>query len=222
MSVTQLTFEAIRERLASDPGLVTGSGSETETTGGITGGQDSLVVASATSFTVGHGIQIAGAGTAGGILSTWITAIDGVTFTLHAKAVNTVVAAAVSHDDRAVVPAGNIIPQFGSQPVAFPCIGIRMDGAIGNEFANTLSGQLYIGAYLQSERDDTGQPMGVLSLICDRVKALLHRHENDISNSALRIDALLETFKTGMIPEPEMSERTHSQTMTYNYMSQLL
>ena len=199
MSVTLLTFEAIRARLVADSGLVTTSGSDTATTGGITGGDNSLVVASATSFAVGHGVVVAGAGTGGGDLATWITAIDGVTFTLHSKAVNTVVAAVVSHDDRAVIPAANIIPQFGSKPVAFPCIGIRMDGAIGNSFADTLNGK-----------------------ICDRVKELLHRHENDISNAALQIDALIETFKTGMMPEIEISERTHSQTMTYDYMSQLL
>ncbi len=222
MSITLLTFEAIRGRLAADSGLVTPSGSSTTTTGGITGGQDILVVASGTSFAVGHGIKIAGAGTSDGDLTTWITAIDGVTLTLFVKAVNTVVAAVVSHDDRAVVAASAIIPQFGSKPVVFPCIGIRMDGAIGNDFPNTLSGKLYIGAYIQSEPGETGQPSEVLSLICDRIKGLLHRHETDISNAALNIDVLMETFKTGMIPETEMSERTHSQTMTYDYMSQLL
>lgn len=222
MSVTLLTFEAIRGRLVADSGLVTASGSDTTTTGGITGGADALVVASATSFSVGHGVTVAGAGTGGGDLATWITAIDGVTFTLHSKAVNTVVAAAVSHDDRAVIPAANILPQYGSKPVVFPCIGIRMDGAIGNSFADTLDGKLYIGAYVQSEPGETGQPLTVLNLICDRIKELLHRHENDISNAALQIDALIETFKTGMMPEIEISERTHSQTMTYDYMSQLL
>lgn len=222
MSVTLLTFDAIRGRLVGDSGLVTASGSNTATTGGITGGADSLVVASATSFSVGHGIKVAGAGTGGGDLSTWITAIDGVTFTLHSKAVNTVVAAVVSHDDRAVVAASAIIPQYGSKPVVFPCIGIRMDGAIGNAFANTLDGKLYIGAYVQSEPGQTGQPLTVLSLICDRIRELLHRHENDISNSALQMDVMIEGFKTGMIPEIEISETTHSQTMTYDYMSQLL
>ncbi len=222
MSVTLLTFEAIRERLVADSGLVTASDSSRTTTGGITGGQDALVVSSATSFSVGHGIKVAGAGTGGGDLVSWITAINGVTFTLHAKAVNTVSGAVVSHDDRAVVPASAIIPQYGSKPVVFPCIGIRMDGAIGNAFANTLSGTLYIGAYVQSEPGETGQPLAVLNLICDRIKELLHRHENDMSNAALQVDALIETFKTGMIPEVEISEKTHSQTMTNNYMSQLL
>lgn len=221
MSVTQLTFEAIRARLVADSGLVTASGSSTTTTGSITGGQNTLVVASATSFSVGHGIKIAGAGTASGVLSTWITAIDGVNFTLHSKAVNTVSGAAVSHDDRAVIPASAIIPQYGSKPVVFPCIGIRMDGAIGNDFANSLAGKLYIGAYIQSEPGKTGQPNEVLNLICDRVRELLHRQEINISNLALNIDVMMEVFKTGMIPETEMSERTHSQTMTYNYLSQL-
>ncbi len=222
MSVTLLTFEAIRARLVADSGLVTPSGSSTTTTGGITGGSTSLVVASAASFSVGHGIKVAGAGTGGGNLTTWITAIDGLTFTLHAKAVGTVSGAAVSHDDRAVVAASAIIPQFGSKPVVFPCIGIRMDGAIGNDFENTLAGKLYIGAYVQSERNDPGQPMTILSLICDRIQTLLHRHETDISNAALQMDVMIEGFKTGMIPEIEISETTHSQTMTYDYMSQLL
>lgn len=222
MSVTLLTFEAIRMRLASDSGLVTASGSTTATTGGITGGQNALVVAASTSFAVGHGIKIVGAGTDGNDLLTWITAIDGTTFTLFAKAVTTVVAAAVSHDDRAVIAASAIIPQYGNKPVVFPCLGIRMDGAIGGNFSKSLSGKLYIGAYVQSEPPaDPGQPLTVLSLICDRVRELLHKQENNISNSALKMDVMREGFKTGMLPEIGISERTHSQTMTYDYMSQL-
>lgn len=222
MSVTQLTFEAIRDRLVSDSGLVTSSGSSTTTTGGITLGTNSLVVASASSFSVGHGITVAGAGTGGGVLTTWITAIDGVTFTLFAKAVTTVVAAVVSHDDRAVIAASAIIPQYGSKPVVFPCIGIRMDGGIGNDFSNTQAGTLYLGAYVQSERGKTGQPSTVLNLICDRIRELLHRHETDLSNAALNVDVMIERFKTGVMPEVDISETTHSQTMTYTYMSQLL
>jgi hypothetical protein len=222
MSVTLLTFEAIRARLVADSGLVTASGSSTTTTGGITAGQNSLVVASASTFSVGHGICVAGAGTGGGNLITWITAISGSTLVLFAKAVTTVVGAVVSHDDRAVVAASAIIPQYGSKPVVFPCIGIRMDGAIGNDFANTLAGKLYIGAYVQSERGQTGQPATVLNLICDRIRELLHRHETDLSNSALNVDVMIERFKTGVMPEVEISETTHSQTMTYDYMSQLL
>ena len=223
MSVTLLTFEAIRTRLVNDSGLVTASGSTTATTGGVTEGQNALVVAASTSFAVGHGIKIVGAGTGGNDLITWIAAIVGTTFTLFAKAVTTVVAAAVSHDDRAVVAASAIIPQYGSKPAVFPCIGIRMDGAIGNDFPKSLAGKLYLGAYVQSEPpDDPGQPLTALNLICDRIRELLHRQEVNISNAALNIDVMMETFKTGMIPEAEISERTHSQTMTYNFLSQLL
>jgi len=221
MSVTQLTYEAIRARLVGSSGLVTASGSSTATTGGVTAGQNSLVVASATSFEVGHGITVAGAGTGGGALSTWITAIDGVTFTLHVKAINTVSEAAVSHDDRAVVAADAIIPQHGNQPAVFPCIGIRMDGAIGDDFANSLSGKLYLGAYVQSDPEESEKPLKVLNLICDRVRELLHKQETNISNAALKIDVMREGFKTGMLAEVEISETTHSQTMTYDYMSQL-
>jgi hypothetical protein len=208
--------------LAGNSGLVTGSGSATATTGGISGGSNVLTVASATSFSVGHGIKVAGAGTGGGALTTWITAINGLDFTLYAKAVGTVVAAAVTHDDRAVVAATAIIPQYGSQPVAFPCIGIRLDGAIGNEFADTLSGKLYLSVYVQSVPEESGQPMEVLSLICDRVRSLLHRNENNISNNALQIDVLVETFKTGVLAAVEISETTHFQTVTYDYKSQTL
>ncbi len=222
MSLSELTFGAMRGRLTGSSGLVTASGSAVATTGGISAGSNSLVVASATSFSVGHGIKVAGAGTGGGDLATWITAIDGTTFTLYSKAVGTVVAALVSHDDRAVIAASAIIPQYGSKPVVFPCIGMRFDGAEGNTFRNTTSGKFYLSVFYQSEQGESGQPIEVLSLILDRIKALLHRNEVNMSNNAVQIDVMFESFRTGMFPEIQISEQTHSQTATYDYKSQLL
>jgi hypothetical protein len=61
----------------------------TETTGSITSGTNSLVVANAVTWTIGQGIKIAGAGVAGADLSTTITGISGTTFTLTANASTT-------------------------------------------------------------------------------------------------------------------------------------
>lgn len=222
MSVTQLTFEAIRGQLATDSGLTTASGSEVTTTGSITSGTNTLTVASVTSFSAGHGIKIAGAGTGGGELATWIESITGSVFTLHAKAIGTVTDAAVSHDDRAVVAASEILPAGANFPAEFPAIAIRQDGAVGYNFPDTLSGMLFLYIYYQSEPGGTGQPLTVLNLIADRIRDLLHGSEDDISNASLRIDVLREVFKSGLIPEIDISETTHSQAVHYEYMSQLL
>ena len=222
MSLSLLTFGTVRARLVGNSGLVTASGSSTATTGSLSAGSNSLVVAAATSFSVGHGIKVAGAGIGGGDLATWITAIVGTTFTLNSKAVGTVVAAAVTHDDRAVIAAAAIIPQYGEKPVVFPCIGMRFDGAEGNTFRETMSGKLYVSVFYQSEPDETGQPAEVLSLMMDRIKSLLHRNEVNMSNDAVRIDMMVEGFRTGVLPEVNISETTHSQTATYDYKSQLL
>lgn len=81
------------------------SGSDTTTTGSITSGTATLTVASATSWKVGQGIRIAGAGAAGAALTTTISAISGTTFTLAANASTTVSSAVVGHDDTAAVQA---------------------------------------------------------------------------------------------------------------------
>lgn len=222
MSVTQLTFEALRAQLISDTGLTTESGSTTTTTGSITAGSNDLTVASASSFSAGHGISIAGAGTGGGALITWIESIDGLVFTLHTKAVTSVSGAAISHDDRFVVAANNILPAGATRPARFPCIALRMDGAIGGNFSNFLSGMYFLYAYYQSEPGHRGQPLTVLNLICDRVRALLHHKEDDISNAALRIQVLIEVFKSGIVPEIDIPQTTHSQAMHYEFASQLL
>jgi len=222
MSVTQSTFEAIRGRLATDSGLTTSSGSEVTTTGSITSGTDTLTVASPTSFSAGHGIKIAGAGTGGGELATWIESINGSVFTLHTKAVETVSGAAVSHDDRAVVAASAIRAAGVSLPAVFPAIAMRLDGAVGYNFPNTLSGMCFLFIYYQSGPGSKGQPLTALNLIADRIRELLHQKENDISNASLRIDVLREVFKSGLIPEIDIPEATHSQAVHYEYMSQLL
>lgn len=81
------------------------SNSTTTTTGGITSGTPTLVVASAASFVIGQGIYVVGAGAAGAVLETTITNIVGTTFTLAANAGATVVAAATGHSDTAGIQA---------------------------------------------------------------------------------------------------------------------
>ena len=81
------------------------SGSTTTTTGSITSGTATLTVASASSWKVGQGIRIAGAGAAGAALTTTISAISGTTFTLATNASTTVSSAAIGHDDTVAVQA---------------------------------------------------------------------------------------------------------------------
>lgn len=221
MGITQLTFEAVRYRLASDTGLTTPSESTTTTTGGITEGTYALTVASAASFSAGHGISIAGAGTGGGRLLTWIESVNGAVLTLHEKAVTTVTGAVVSHDDRFVVEADQIQPADGNLPAVFPCIQIRMNGAEGYDFTGTLVGEFNLYVYYQSEPWSIGQPLTVLNLICDRIKDLLHIQGDSISNAAIFIQILREVYKSGVVPETDISETTHSQAMRYEFLSNI-
>lgn len=75
------------------------SGSIVTTTGTVGAGSTSLVVASGSTWSVGHGIAIVGAGTAGAVHRTTVTAISGTNFTLNDAAVTGVTGAVVRHDD---------------------------------------------------------------------------------------------------------------------------
>lgn len=81
------------------------SNSTATTTGTISSGTASLVVASASDFVIGQGIYIKGAGTAGGVLETTITNISGTTFTLAANASTTATTQEVGHSDTAGIQA---------------------------------------------------------------------------------------------------------------------
>jgi len=218
MPLNQLTFEAVSEALAADTGLTTAASSSVATTGGITSGSTVLTVASATSFSAGHGITVAEAGTVGGRMVTWIESIDGLDLTLHDKAVCTVVAKAVTHDDRAVVLARNIRPAYGNLPVAFPAINITMEGAIGNDFPGSDTGDFTFYVYCQSEPRSTGQPNTVLNLISARIRALLHDKAGNLTNGAISIQKMWEVYRSPIIPAPEISETTHSQALRYEYI----
>jgi len=218
MGLSQLTFEAIRMRLAGDAGLTTASGSAATTTGSIIAGSNTLTVASASSFSVGQGIKVAGAGTGGSSLLTWITAKDSNTLTLYDKAVTAVTDAVVSHDDRAVVEAGNILPHSVNFPAEFPAILLTFEGSTAFNFPGSISGYFWIAIYFNSD-DSKGQPLTVINMITDRVFALLHNHENDMSNDSIRIDICKEMFRSGIMPESEIGEYVHSQTVRYEFMS---
>ncbi len=82
-----------------------GSGSATTTTGDIGAGSTSLVVANASTFAVGQGICIKGAGPAGTHHVTRIAAIARATITLTTAAAATVNDAVVQHDDTAAINA---------------------------------------------------------------------------------------------------------------------
>ncbi len=72
---------------------------DTTTTGSITSGLKLLTVASASTFAVGQGISVAGAGAAGATLVTIVSNISGLVITLADAASTTVAGAVVSHDD---------------------------------------------------------------------------------------------------------------------------
>lgn len=218
MPLSNLTFESVRYRLVNDSGLVTTANSFVTTTGGITAGLAVLTVASASSFSAGHGIAIAEAGVGGGPLETWIESIDGLEFTLHDQAVNTVIAKAVEHDDQAVVPARNILASYGNLPVRLPAIFIAQAGAIGNNFPDSDTGEITFYVYHQSEPGNKGEPNTVLSLIAARIRDLIHRHERDISNSGIRVQIMMEVYRSLIMVEPGLPETTHFQALRYEYL----
>ncbi|GGO22286.1 hypothetical protein [Deinococcus humi] len=81
------------------------SGSPAQTTGSIGAGGTALTVADASTFAVGHGVFVLGAG--GGItpLVTVITAVNGAVLTLRDAAVQGVAGARVQHDDTEALQA---------------------------------------------------------------------------------------------------------------------
>lgn len=95
-------FEATDKFIARADHFGASGRGEVATTGAITSGQQTLVVASASTFEVGHGIAIYGAGTKLGslnVLVTKITAKNGATLTLRDAATTTVSGAVVEHSD---------------------------------------------------------------------------------------------------------------------------
>jgi len=84
-----------------------------------------------------------------------------------------------------------------------------------------MSGDLSLFVYVQSEPGGVGQPVTTINLICDRIKSLLHKQEESISNAAIRVGALREALRIGTIPEIDISETTHSQAMRYEYIVNL-
>lgn len=81
------------------------SGSDTTTTGSITSGLNALTVARTSTFVIGQGIIIAGAGAAGVDLITTIASISNLVITLADAASTTVVAGLVEHDDTVAINA---------------------------------------------------------------------------------------------------------------------
>jgi hypothetical protein len=83
-----------------------GSGGDgTQTTGSVTASSATLTVANGTTFDVGEGIYIAGAGTSGARFVATVTARNGNTITLSSTAATTVSGAVVQHDDSAAINA---------------------------------------------------------------------------------------------------------------------
>ena len=81
------------------------SGSRATTTGTVSSGSSTLTVADASTFIVGHGIFIFGAGASGANKVTTITAKTGNVITLASAANTAVTGAVVQHDDSAAINA---------------------------------------------------------------------------------------------------------------------
>ena len=97
--------------------IVVTDASRPATTGGITSGTNSLVLASATGYAIGRLIRVVGAGVGGLDLYTDITNLVGLTATLRGNAGTTVVGAAVAHIvgcDGGIVTVGPYLFRYGS------------------------------------------------------------------------------------------------------------
>jgi hypothetical protein len=93
------------------------AGTIATTTGSISASSQSLTVASATGWSTGEGIDVAGAGTAGADLITSVSSISGTTFTLAAAAGTSVSNAIVNHDDTAAITAAISAAMSSGTPV---------------------------------------------------------------------------------------------------------
>ena len=109
-------------------GTYKAAGNDTTTTGSITSGTASLIVASAASWEVGHGIRILGAGVSGAALTTTITSIAGTTFTLAINASTTVSNASVVHDDTVAIQNAINDGITNARPVYIPKGTYRVTG----------------------------------------------------------------------------------------------
>ena len=107
------------------------SGSIVTTTGSIVAGTNQLTVASATSFVIGQGIYVDGAGALGDHLITSISAIAGNVFTLANNASITRVGVLVQHDDTvAIQTAFNTVVNAGGGRVLLPRGFYRCNGPL--------------------------------------------------------------------------------------------
>lgn len=130
------------------------------TTGSINSGTASLTVGSASTWRVGQGILVAGAGTAGADLITTVTAISGTTFTLADNASTNVAGVRVQHDDTAALqaavtakgvlylPAGDCITtssiSLPSTTEGFP-LAIIGDGVAATHIRHQGLGSAFVG-----------------------------------------------------------------------------
>jgi len=221
MAITQRLFETLRYALANDSGLTTPASSATTTTGTATSGTTALTLTSTTSFSAGHGVTVANAGVGGGDMVTWITAINGSVATLHDTVITTITTQTISHNDSFCVLPKFIVPVTGNKPAGYPAIDLRLEVWEEYDFRDSTKGEFHAYIYVQSEPGGIGQPLTRLNMIADRIHALYHRQEESISNAAIRMQGLVEVHKTGIIPEIDISETTHSQHLRYEVLANL-
>jgi hypothetical protein len=105
-----------------------GGAANVATTGSITTGTYALTVADATNLAVGEAIDVAGAGTGGADLKTYINAISGTTVTLASKAGKTVTSATVIQD----YTNGSTAPYFTKTELSAAAAGMHDTGNTGN------------------------------------------------------------------------------------------
>lgn len=102
----------------NDPYSFFAAGTIGTTTGTISIGTNSLVVANASGWTIGMGIAVANAGTGGTTeLITKVTGISGTTFTLQNNAIATATGQVVNHDDTVAWSAAQSASLVSGQPL---------------------------------------------------------------------------------------------------------
>lgn len=120
------------------------AGNDTQTTGTISSGTNSLSVSSATGWSVGMGIAVVGAGSASATLITSVTNISGTTFTLANNASTLATGQVVRHDDtvalnNAAQSGKNVIlRQQGVYNITSTLnftIPVTMEGANANDYS---------------------------------------------------------------------------------------
>jgi hypothetical protein len=116
----------------------------------------------------------------------------------------------------AYVPSAQIARANQQAKSAYPFISIRVDGARGEDFTKTKTGQVYINIYALT----TNAPSARIGDYLDAIYGLVY---NDIDNASITdsnisIDKIYEDFCGSAIPEDDVPNLYYISAR-YNYMA---